>query len=148
MYPITIVYNSNHTGKGKYSLILTISYSHVLLVLDFCFVDLACTTPVPKEIQPPVWPQIFGCIACAASIQLTISCNKYLPINISSVMVRLMKCSSLFRFLQSSTYGVVILVNIWSIASSMLVLSLWIYHIIFATIDWNISSFSSYKFSA
>ena len=52
---------------GKWSLTPTNSALVEIFVFSFCFLDLQCTIPYPKDIQPPVCVFKSGCTPYAAS---------------------------------------------------------------------------------
>ena len=72
---------------GRYSLTPTNSASVELFVFNFCLDDLVCRVPCPRDIVPPVWLFMPGCIVWDASIQVQSMFKSRAPIIRSSSMV-------------------------------------------------------------
>jgi len=86
-------------------------------------------------VTPPVYPFVCLCTACAESMKACISLRLSTPMIRSSSTVCIRKHNSIFNFFRSEMSGFFVLVYKRDIAGAKSVLSLWIIHSSFATIE-------------
>ena len=126
---------------GKWSLTPTNSALVVLFVFSFCFLDLQCTIPYPKDMQPPVCVFKSGCTPYVASTHV----HNCLRLSDPIILLLSMVC---FRYWNTSLnfalYYLVLSVSLVhrnDMASSILVLPLFSTHSNFATMEFRISTY-------
>ena len=86
---------------GRYSCTPTTSDSVELPVLMRCLVEREWKTPRPKDMRPPVWPRMFACTACEASMYAKSSLKSVAPMMRSSLIVSWRKLNNQRNFFQS-----------------------------------------------
>ena len=114
-------------------------------LLNFCLLDLQCTSPYPNDTPLPVWLFRLGCTPYAVFTHLNNWLRFSNPITLLLLIVRFSNCSTRFSFDFSFTVLLVTLVNRKYISGSISGLPPFDTHIRLSTIEYRVSDSCLYS---